>query len=217
MKKSESVTKIFPALVKAQSVIGSAQKNKVNPHLKNKYADLASVWDAIAPALESNKLALLQTPNQSDDSKLHLETMIIHESGEWISEVLVMPMPKQDPQGYGSALSYARRYHASSMLGVVQDDDDGQQASKGSASLAADELHQCADMDSLAALFGELYKKYRGDNASIRIITRAKDERKIQLAQESGQGFNPAQVADKTEPEQPAPIDQQAPADPNQF
>lgn len=217
MKMSESVTKIFPALVKAQAVVGTAQKNKVNPHLKNKYADLSSVWDAIGPALESNKLALIQTPNQSDDNKLHLETMIIHESGEWMSDVLVMPMPKQDPQGYGSALSYARRYHASSMLGVVQDDDDGQSASKGSASLAADELKQCVDMDSLAKLFGELYNKYRGDNASIRIITRAKDERKMALAQDNGQGFNPAQVAEPANEEAPAPVDKKEPANPESF
>lgn len=210
MKKSESVTAIFKALVSAQAVVGTAQKNKVNPHLKNKYADLGSVWDAIGPALEANKLAMLQTPTQSDDSKLHLETMIIHESGEWISEVMIMPLPKQDPQGYGSALSYARRYHASSMLGVVQDDDDAHSASKGSAALAADELTACADMDALGKTFAEHYRKFNGDNAAIRVITRAKDKRKQELAQENGQGFNPAKIekaAPAQEQAEPAPAE----------
>lgn len=216
MKKSESVTKIFPALVKAQSVIGGAQKNKMNPHLKNKYADLSSVWDAIAPALEANKLAMIQTPVQSDDNKLHLETLIIHESGEWVSEVMVMPLQKQDPQGYGSALSYARRYHASAIMGVVQEDDDGQSAVKGSAALAADELRSTVSMDELQELFGELYKKYRGDNAAVRLITKAKDERKRELAQAS-QGFNPAAVANTQQPPTAEAEQEQQAAAPEDF
>lgn len=215
MNKSESVSKIFPALVKAQSVVGSAQKNKVNPHLKSKYADLGSVWDAIGPALETHKLAAIQSPQPSDDGHLHLETMIIHESGEWISGTVVMPLPKKDPQGYGSALSYARRYHLASMLGVVQDDDDAASASKGSASLAADEIRNCDSMDSLASVFAEKYKAFRGDNAAIRVITKAKDERKMELAQENGQGFNPAKIEkpdptpeQQPEPQQPGTVDQ---------
>lgn len=216
MNKSESVAKIFSAIVKAQSVVGSAQKNKVNPHLKSKYADLGSVWDAIGPALEANKLAAIQSPQPSDDGHLHLETMLIHESGEWISGTVVMPLPKKDPQGYGSALSYARRYHLASMLGVVQDDDDAASASKGSAALAADEIRACASMDDLQTVFADKYKSFRNDNAAIRIITKAKDERKMELAQENGQGFNPAKVA-KPEPVQQAQPEQQPQGEIEQF
>lgn len=215
MIRSETFAKISAALVKAQHLIGGAQKNAVNPHLKNKYANLESVWDAVSPALESNKLAVIQSPQPSDDGKLHLETMIIHESGEFISGTLVMPLPKQDPQGYGSALTYARRYHLSSMLGVIQDDDDASSASKGSAALAADEIMACDNMDKLQSTFKECYAKFKDDPASIRVITDAKDKRKGQLGLGESAAFNPAKIA-KSEPAktEEAPKQDDAPSQP---
>lgn len=194
MEKSESIAKISSAIVKAQHLIGGARKNAVNPHLKNKYANLESVWEAISPAMESSKLAAIQSPQPSDDGKLHLETMIIHESGEFISGTLVIPLPKQDPQGYGSALTYARRYHLSAMLGVIQDDDDAQAASKGSASLAADEIMACKNVDDLKKAFESAYAKFKDDPASIRVITDAKDKRKSQLGISKDAGFNPVKL-----------------------
>lgn len=200
MIRSETSSKVFAAIVKAQLLIGGAQKNAVNPHLKNKYANLEAVWDAVSPALEANKLAVIQSPQPSDDNKLHLETMIIHESGEFISGTLVMPLPKQDPQGYGSALTYARRYHLSSMLGVVQDDDDASLASKGSSSAAADEITACDTIDSLQQAFKDAYQKFKDNPAAIRVITDAKDARKAQLSVKEDASFNPAKLAPR-EPE----------------
>ena len=204
MIRSDSFAAIAAAIVKAQQLIGGAQKNAVNPHLKNKYANLEAVWDAVSPALEACKLAVLQSPQPSEDSKLHLETMIIHESGEFISGVLVMPLPKQDPQGYGSALTYARRYHLSSMLSVVQDDDDATTASKGSPTAAAEEIAACDTMESLESAFKEAFVKFRENPAAIRVITDAKDTRKAQLATASvnGESFNPAKLQ-KEKPAEP--------------
>lgn len=198
MIKSEAFTKICTALVKAQQLIGGAQKNAFNPHFKNKYANLESVLQAISPALEVTGLAVIQSPLPSDDGKLHLETMIIHESGEFISGTLVMPLPKQDPQGYGSALTYARRYHLSSMLGVVQDDDDAATAtaSKGSPSSAADEMSTCENMKDLESVFKDFVTKFRDNPAAIRVITDAKDKRKAQIAMSvtESANFNPAKI-----------------------
>lgn len=203
MIKSDASAKIFAAIVKAQQLIGGAQKNAVNPHLKNKYANLEAVWDAVSPALEANKLAVIQSPQPSEDSKLHLETMIIHDSGEFISGVLVMPLPKQDPQGYGSALTYARRYHLSSMLGVVQDDDDAATASKGSPTAAAEEIAACETMEALQSVFKDAFAKFRENPAAIRVITDAKDTRKAQLATSAigGEGFNPSKLPAREKPE----------------
>lgn len=125
MKTSESLTKIAPALLEAQKSITFAAKDATNPHFRNKYADLPAVVDAIKPALNDAGISFLQAATPSDDDKLHLTTRLIHSSGEWIEDTLVIPLPKQDPQGYGSAMTYARRYALAAMTGLYQDDDDG--------------------------------------------------------------------------------------------
>lgn len=127
--KSDSIAMIAAALVQARRDVGIAIKNAKNPHLKNTYADLGAVYDAIDDALDKNDLTPFQTPIASNDGKLHLQSLILHKSGEFMGGVVVIPLGKQDPQGYGSALTYARRYALASMLNVTQDDDDGARAS----------------------------------------------------------------------------------------
>lgn len=190
MIKSESISAIAPALVKTQSLIASADKSGKNPHLKNNYATLGDVMDAIKPAMESNGLMFIQTPVPSDDGKLHLETLIIHNSGEFIGGVLVMPIQKSDPQGYGSALTYARRYHLSSLIGVKQEDDDGN-AARGNASTYAESIKSCDTMEELQDEYKRAFGAFRGDAASIKVITDAKDKRKAELMV-GNTGFNPA-------------------------
>lgn len=203
MIRSESITKIAPALVKAQAVIASAEKSALNPHLKNKYANLGDVMAAVKPALETNKLMFMQTPIESEDGKLHLETLIIHESGEYIGGILVMPLQKQDPQGYGSALTYAKRYHLSSILGVNQEDDDGN-AARGSAGSYVASIDACQEMASLQEEFKRAVGLFKGDSAAIKVITDAKDKKKAELAANKDNGFNPAKVAPKEKISQPA-------------
>lgn len=206
MIKSESIGKLSVALVKAQSLIGDAKKNAQNPHLKNKYANLGSVWDAISPALETTKLAVIQLPSESDDGKLHLTTLLMHESGEYIGDTLVMPLPKQDPQGYGSALTYGRRYGLCSLLGVVQDDDDGQ-AATASVSHSVDMINSSETMEDLQRIFTDEHKKFAKGSPELRVLIDAKDAKKVALTP----AFNPAKIAQGTQ-QQSAP-QQQAPAD----
>jgi hypothetical protein len=136
MKTSDSITKIAPAILKAQKAITFAAKDATNPHYKSKYADLPSVIDAIKPALNLVGIAFLQTAGTSDPGILAMTTRLLHESGEWIEDTATCPLPKNDPQGYGSACTYLRRYSLAAIVGLYQDDDDGQAASKPKAVIA---------------------------------------------------------------------------------
>lgn len=128
--QSSTISALALALAKFQGQVPGAAKNATNPHLKNKYADLASIWDAIREPLTANGLSVVQLPAAGENGTILLHTRLLHESGEWIESEIHMPLGKQDPQGYGSALSYARRYGLVSLLGVVQEDDDGEGAMK---------------------------------------------------------------------------------------
>lgn len=130
MQQSESIAGLAAALVQFQGQVEGAKKTAVNPHLKNKYADLASIWEAIREPLSAAGLSVVQLPAPSDAGTLKLRTRLIHASGEWLESEIQMPLAKSDPQGYGSALTYARRYSLAAMLGIIQEDDDGEAAMK---------------------------------------------------------------------------------------
>lgn len=130
MNSSESIKELALALAKAQGDIEKAEKDKDNPHFRSKYADLGNVVDAIKPALVSNGLAFTQICHEADNAA-KIETIIIHSSGEWLScGCISVPVSKNDAQGFGSALTYARRYSLSAAFGVAPEDDDGNAAAK---------------------------------------------------------------------------------------
>lgn len=129
MRTSEQIDKISPAFLTAQKAIKFAVKDAQNPHLKNRYADLPSVIDAVKQALNESGIAIIQTAGDLVDGKMVLSTVLMHESGQWFRSDTTMPLTKQDAQGYGSAVTYARRYALSAMTGLYQDDDDGNAAS----------------------------------------------------------------------------------------
>ena len=119
---------VAAALVKAQKAFGPALKSSTNPHFKSKYADLAACVEAVIDALNANGIALVQR-NVACDSGVCVETVFVHESGESISSgPLHVPAAKNDPQGYGSALTYARRYSLMAACGIAPEDDDGNAA-----------------------------------------------------------------------------------------
>lgn len=122
MRTSETVTKISPAILKAQKSMSSAKKDSNNPFFKSKYADLNAIREAVIPALNDNGITVLQTINGDK-----LDTVLLHESGEFIASSINIVIVKQnDPQAYGSAISYARRYSLQSMLCVGAEDDDAE-------------------------------------------------------------------------------------------
>lgn len=130
MNTSEQINEIAAALAKAQSKIKTAIKDSTNPHFRSKYADLASVREACADALSTNDIAVVQA-HGFDGAHVTLTTRLVHKSGQWLESVYLIKPTKEDPQGYASATTYARRISLSSMVGVVADeDDDGNAASQ---------------------------------------------------------------------------------------
>lgn len=128
MNKSESIAKIASALVKAQSEMGNAVKDSRNPFFKSSYADLNSVREACIPALNKHGVSVLQ-PTSVIEGKLYVETLLLHESGEYISGMYEVVVGKQnDPQALGAAISYSRRYGLQSMVNIGAADDDGESA-----------------------------------------------------------------------------------------
>lgn len=123
MNKSESIKNLAVALHKAQSEMRGAKKASDNPFFKSKYADLSEVIDVARTPLQNNGLSFSQFPI-SEDGKAGVETILMHISGEWISQILLLACAKQDPQAYGSAITYARRYALQAILGIPSEDDD---------------------------------------------------------------------------------------------
>jgi len=123
MNKSESIASLAKALAKAQGEVENASKASVNPHFKSKYADLAEVLNTVRPVFSANGLSFVQMPSFADGVVM-VETVLMHESGEWISETASSPITKQDAQGVGSAITYLRRYSLAAFAGVAQEDDD---------------------------------------------------------------------------------------------
>lgn len=122
-----TTTTIATALAKAQMEMGKALKDSVNPAFRSKYADLGSVMDACLPALNKHGIAVIQ-PIFQDEFGRAVKTVFIHESGETLECAVPLIVGKNDMQGLGSAITYARRYGLMSMAGIAPEDDDGNAA-----------------------------------------------------------------------------------------
>ena len=121
---------IASALVRAQRGFAPALKTSTNPHFRSKYVDLAGCIEAVVDALNAAGIALIQRTSE-DNTGVTVETVFVHESGEMMEcGKLHVPASKQDAQGYGSALTYARRYSLMAAAGIAPEDDDGNAASR---------------------------------------------------------------------------------------
>jgi hypothetical protein len=124
---SPTIKELAIALHKAQKNIKAALKDSTNPHFRSKYADLSSVIDAVKQPLLDQGIIFSQGISGVENG-VAVETMLLHISGEWMSSTLEIPATKHDAQGYGSAITYGRRYGLQSMCGVPAEDDDGNAA-----------------------------------------------------------------------------------------
>jgi hypothetical protein len=128
MIKSESILKISPALLKAQKEIGVAKKEASNPFFHSRYADLGSVMEVCKKPCNDNGITILQ-PVESDENGNYIETILLHDSGEFISSRMKLAVKSDNnPQDLGSAISYAKRYSLQAMLLIPSEDDDGEKA-----------------------------------------------------------------------------------------
>jgi hypothetical protein len=130
MNKSYNISNLAKALSIVQGKLQPASKDANNPFFKSKYADLNSIWSACRQLLTENGLAVSQL-NRADTDGVIIETVLMHESGEWISSEMFLPLSKHDAQGVGSASTYGRRYGLAAIIGIVADeDDDGNHTSR---------------------------------------------------------------------------------------
>tara|TARA_R110002020_G_scaffold467655_1_gene691359 strand:+ start:2191 stop:2727 length:537 start_codon:yes stop_codon:yes gene_type:complete len=130
MEKSDSIKCLAMAMSKAQGEMGGAHKGAENPFFNSKYADLKSVVKAVKEPFANNGLSYVQFPVE-ENNRIGVETILMHESGEWLSNSFTVALKKQDAQGAGSAITYCRRYGLQAIAGIPSDDDDGNAASKG--------------------------------------------------------------------------------------
>lgn len=178
--------KVAAALVKAQKEFGPALKSSSNPHFRSKYADLSACVEAVIEGLNNNGIALMQRVSPSDSGVI-VETVFIHESGEMINcGQLHVPASKHDAQGYGSALTYARRYSLMAACGIAPEDDDGNAASKRPTAPAAPTpditdhlaaIQASANSDELATVFKAAFDACQGNQALQAKVMEAKKAR----------------------------------------
>lgn len=190
MKLSEKFDEVLPALHKARSMFVKVKKDKQNTHLKNRYATLDSVIDAITPALTDNDLMLMQDMIESEaPNRIKVETTVIHVSGQWVKFYAELPIVKNDPQGVGSAFTYARRYAAAAAFGLSQADDDAQIAVKSAQDWKRD-IDKCEDLESLQRVLKQAWSAC--DPASKQVVKEHYESRKAQIEIGSARGFSPA-------------------------
>ena len=191
---------LYAALAAAQADMGPALKDSVNPAFKSKYADLASVMAACLPALNAHGIAVIQPPYQNEAGAHFVKTVLVHgETGETAECAVPLIVSKNDMQGYGSAVTYARRYGLMSMAGIAPEDDDGNAAAKSppmvetrrqepdhramfeaDVSAAVKGFGRENTLESLKAMFADLYRNNRAVADDPRVI-KAKDDRRTAL------------------------------------
>ena len=217
--QSESIIELAKVLLNVQRTVQPATKDAENPFTKSWYASLNSVMDACRTALIDNGIWLCQYPVPVEQpNSLGLVTKLTHaESGQWQSSLAVVPLPKADPQGMGSAMTYARRYALTAMLGMVTEDDDGEGAKNGKKSSTRPKLpaiapgsqktqrhgpsvansisspsnHPPACIESLPPLEGVTYQQVTAQDGRPCIIATGNTQTKKELLTGSGFRWNP--------------------------
>ena len=162
MNRSESIAKISAALVKSQAEMSNAKKGSNNPFFKSKYADINSIREAALPVLNSHGITVIQ-PTCVVDGINYVETILLHESGEYISSLTQIVVDKvTDAQKHGSGLSYARRYALQSIVCLGAEDDDANAAVKPIANLdeeknkALRDFNVCKSITDVTAVWNKL-------------------------------------------------------------
>lgn len=134
MNRSESIVKIASALAQFNGEVSKISKDAANPFHKNKYSTLDNIVDGVRPVLTKYGLSIMQIPSNDEQGNVIMKTLLLHESGEFLeSEPLKMKPAKNDPQGIGSCITYARRYQISAFLSLNTGEDDDGNAASGQA------------------------------------------------------------------------------------
>ena len=211
MNQSQDISELSRAMLQIQKNLLPALKDATNPFTRSNYATLNSVMESCRDELFTHGIWLTQmpcpAPVELGAGHIGLETRLIHaESGQWISSMAVIPLPKNDPQGMGSAITYARRYSLCAMLGIVTEDDDGEGAKIGSKSTSSQKraLDDSAienqnsgaanravdDLENLPRLDGVTYRKVQAQDGRLCIIAKGETASKKTLLMAAGFKWN---------------------------
>ena len=170
MKTSETIKDLAKALVAANKTVENPKKNAVNPHFKNRYSTLDAVIEAYKKSYLDNGISVLENP-KTEDNKIGVEITLLHESGQFIThDPFMLPPGKNDAQGHGSSITYARRYALSAVMNIAADeDDDGNAAStpKGNQAPPPSNLITASQMKALGAKVGNIAKLNEQDQAAV--------------------------------------------------
>lgn len=186
-------------MLKVQKQLRPALRDSYNGFTQSKYATLNSVMEACSEALIDNGIWVTQypVPVENGSSNLGLVTKLVHaESGEWHESLISMPFGKKvDPQAYGSALTYARRYGLSSMIGLVTEDDDANTACKNSFDLQNPRIsdikpRQNAVMENLPVIDGITYQQQKAQDGALYITATGNTRNKNGILKEAGFKWN---------------------------
>ena len=214
MNSSPDISELSKALFSIQNNLPPAIKDARNTFVGNDYATLNSVMETCRDALYSHGIWLVQlpcpAPVELGTGHIGLETRLTHiESGQWLSAVTVIPLPKSDPQGLGSALTYARRYSLCTILGIITEDDDGNAASVHSQKQHkpqdqpktrtqdkprnSNSSTQSLSSTSLPKLDGVSYKNVQADDGRMCVVATGSTLEKKELLRAAGFKWNPQQ------------------------
>lgn len=179
MNKSETISELAAALSKAQAEMTGAKKSARNPFFKSNYANLEEVINTVKEPFANHGLSFVQFPI-STEGAAGVETIIMHESGEYIANEFLLKCAKVDPQGMGSAITYARRYGLQSAVGIPSEDDDGNAASKPAMTKARaiELIAQAIDIKALQAAWRSIASEPVATNAD---VVALKEIRKSEL------------------------------------
>lgn len=197
MNKSQTISKLAAALVAAQAEMPIVTMNAQNPFLKNKYADLGAVIAASRPVLAKHKLSICQFPTD-EGGNIGVTSILIHESGEWIEEMVSIPATDQKglsvAQSAGVVISYLRRYSWASILGLYADEDnDGH---TGEKSIDTPKVEKKSNRQTMIDRFGELTKEARALNIEVHPINlKMTNDEIIEAGRELKAGIEAAKKA----------------------
>lgn len=195
MAMSTSIGALAKALSLAQGEMGHAIKDQENQAFKrgnqvSKYADLAAIIDAVREPFAKHGLSYSQ-PVIPHETLVCVQTILMHESGEWLTSEIWLKPKDQSPHAYGSCITYGRRFLLAAIAGVAQSDDDGNAASgvgdarEGAILNVIAAFEGCGSLDEAKALYDSAGARFTGDMDALARIKEAKDAAKARLSRKA--------------------------------